>query len=85
MYLESLTDQQFNDLGERRQIEIIAEHCGGIGEKIRSAQSRKEAEKIAEDRCVELRKACFSALVQRALVQRTHEIIEQHWGTTQNQ
>jgi len=80
MYLESMTDQQFNDLGERRQIEIIADHCGGIEEKIRSAHSRKEAEMIAGETCGRFQESCFSALVQRALVERTNKIIELHWG-----
>jgi len=30
MFLESITNQQFIDLGQKRQLEILAEHCTGI-------------------------------------------------------
>jgi hypothetical protein len=79
MYLESLTDQEFQDLGQGRQVEILAEHCAGIEEKIRSARSREDAETIAETTCGKLQEACLSNLVQRALVRRTREIIDQYW------
>lgn len=82
MYLESMTDQQFNDLGERRQVEIIAGHCAGIGEKIRLARSREEAESAATRACSQLRELCFSSLVQRALEERTRELVELHWGAS---
>ena len=85
MYLESMTDQQFNDLGERRQVEVLAEHCAGIEEKIRSAHSRAEAETIADSTCGKLRDACFSTLVEHALVQRTRDLIEVHWGNAPTQ
>lgn len=85
MYLESMTDQQFNDLGERRQVEIIAGHCAGIEEKIRLARSREEAESAANQACSRLRASCFSSLVQRALEERTRELVELHWVTTRRQ
>ena len=81
MYLESITDQQFLSLGQQRQVEILAEHCADIEEKIRSAQSRTEAQTIADSTCGKLQEACLSNLVQRALVRRTREFIEQYWGS----
>ena len=82
MYLESITDQQFLDLGQQRQVEILAEHCAGIEEKIRSAESRKEAENIADITCGKLKEVCFSKLVQGALTRRTQDLVEEYWGST---
>jgi hypothetical protein len=80
MYLESLTDRQFQDLGQNQQVEMLAHHCAGIEEKIRSAQSREEAERAADVSCGRLQEACLSSLVQGALVRHTREIIDQYWG-----
>jgi hypothetical protein len=80
MYLESITDQQFTDLGQNRQLEILSEHCAGIEDRIRRAPSRKEAEAMTQQTCEELREACISELVQGALLRRTEEIVERHWG-----
>ena len=80
MYLESITDQQFADLGQKRQLEVLSEHCAGIEDRIRRARSRKEAEAITEQTCRKLREVCISKLVQGALVRRTQELVERHWG-----
>jgi hypothetical protein len=80
MYLESITDQQFADLGQKRQLEVLSEHCAGMEDRIRMAGSRKEAEAIKEQTCGKLRDVCISELVQGALVQRTQELVERYWG-----
>jgi hypothetical protein len=80
MYLESITDQQFADLGQKRQSEILQEQCSGIEDRIRLAHSRKEAEMIKEQSCGKLREVCISTLVQGALIRRTQELVERHWG-----
>ena len=80
MYLDSITDRQFLDLGQDRQIEILSEHCADIEEEIRSAHSREEAESAGRRACGKLQDACLSRLVERALVRRTGELIELYWG-----
>ena len=81
MFLESITDQQFLEIGRARQVEILTEHCANIEERIRTAQSRKEAEDVAERTCGKLQETCLSNLVQRAMARRTREFIEVYWGT----
>lgn len=85
MYLESITDQQFLDLGQERQVEIFARHCTGIENRIRQAHSRKEAEEIMGNACGKLQEECINTIVQGALVRRTHELVEQYWGTAEKE
>jgi hypothetical protein len=79
MYEESLTDQQFVGLDGERQSQIIAEHCLGIQERIRNAQSRHEAERVAAEACSKLEQECPGTMVRRALIQHIQKIVEQYW------
>ena len=80
MFLESTTDQQFLDLGQQRQVEILAEHCTGIDEEIRTAYSREDAKSRVSIACGKLHGVCDSKMIQGALVRRTRELVEQYWG-----
>ena len=80
MDLESITDQEFSDLGQQHRAEILTEHCAAIESRIQSARSRKDAEGIAARACDGLKEACVSGMVHRALLRRTRAIVMQYWG-----
>jgi hypothetical protein len=81
MFDESMTDQQFLGLGERRQREALAEHCAQIEERIRTAPSRLEAEVAAQRACDRFARDCPSSIVHKALPRRVWELVEQRWST----
>jgi hypothetical protein len=41
---ELINEQQFLQLNQMRQSELIAKHCSGMEERIRNARSKEEAE-----------------------------------------
>ena len=64
--------------GERRTA-LIAKLCAGAEERIRSATSRQEAERIAASACDELGGTCESTLVRRALTAKLETLIAERW------
>lgn len=80
MVEELLSEDGLSGLGRTRQKEVIADHCAEIENRIRSAGSREEAETIAGVACHQFESECSSDLVRRGLVQRVHQMVEQHWG-----
>jgi len=81
MFDESMTDQQFLGIGERRQREALAEHCAGIKKRIRTALSRLEAEDAAQRACDRFARDCSSSIVRKALARHVRELVEQRWRT----
>ena len=76
-----MIDERFLKLNQSQQSELIAKHCAGIERRNREAQSRKEAETIADDACGKFETECPSDMVRRGLVLRIREMVEQRWGT----
>jgi hypothetical protein len=81
MNKELLNENRFLQLNQDQQLELIAKHCAGIEKRIREAQSRKEAETIAEDVCGKFETECPSDVIRRGLVLCVREMVEQRWGT----
>ena len=77
---ELLNENRFIQLHPNQQLELITKHCAGIGDRIREAQSRKEAEAIAEEACGKFETECPSDILRRGLVLRVREMVEQRWG-----
>jgi hypothetical protein len=77
---ELLNDDRYLRLNQSQQMDLIAKHCAGIEKRIREAQSRKEAETIADDACGRFETECPSDMVRRGLVLRVREMVEQRWG-----
>ena len=77
---ELLNDDRFLKLNRSQQMELIAKHCVGIQERIQEAQSRREAETIAEEACGRFVTECPSDMIRRLLVLRVREMVEQRWG-----
>ena len=77
---ELLNDDRFLQLNHSQQMELIAKHCATIEMRIRGAQSRKEAETIAEEACGEFETECPSDMIRRGLVLRVREMVDQRWG-----
>jgi hypothetical protein len=78
---ELLNEDRFLLLNQSQQMELITKHCSGIEKRIREAQSRKEAEMIAEEACARFETECPSDMVRRGLVLRVRALVEQCWGT----
>ena len=78
---ELLSEDRFVQLNQNQQLELIAKHCVGIEERIRAAQSRKEAEIIGIEACGRFETECPSDILRRSLILRVREMVEQRWGT----
>ncbi len=81
MYLneELLTDERYIQLNGNRQAELIANHCGDIENRIRSAPSRLEAVRLKELACAKFEQECSSTLVRAALATHVGELISRYW------
>jgi len=81
MYLneELLTDERYMQLNGNRQSELIANHCGDIENRIRSAPSRLEAERLKELACTKFKQECQSMLVRTALTRYVEKLISRYW------
>ena len=78
---ELFSEDRFVQLNQNQQLDLIAKHCEGIEVRIREAQSRKEAETIAEEACGKFETECPSDILRRGLNLRVREMVEQRWGT----
>jgi hypothetical protein len=77
---ELLNEQQFLQLNQIRQSELIAEHCSGIEERIRDAQSKEEAELIASEACSKFESECTSSIVRIELAIYIHGKVTHYWN-----
>lgn len=77
---ELLNEQQFLQLGEKRQSLLLARHCTRIEDEIRGAVSRKDAERIANDACLKFNNDCSSTIVRTALHRHIQDLIDEYWG-----
>jgi hypothetical protein len=75
-----LNEQQFLQLGEERQLLLLAQHCIGIENAIRGAISRDGAERIADDACRRFNIDCSSTIVRGALRRYIQNMINEHWS-----
>jgi hypothetical protein len=76
---ELLTVDRFAQLKSSQQYDIIAKHCSEVEERIRTASSRCEAERVSANTCLQFHHECPSALVRDALTRRVGELISKHW------
>jgi hypothetical protein len=76
---ELFNEQQFLQLNQMQQSELITKHCSGVEERIRHAISREEAERIAGVACNKFKDECTSSIVRIALTQYIQMKISQYW------
>lgn len=67
-------------LSDRRQEELIKKYCQGIDERIRTAASKEEAERIVQDTCGGFDDACASDLVRAFLKQYVNDLFTKQWS-----
>jgi hypothetical protein len=77
---ELINEQQFLQLNQIRQSELIAKHCSGIEKRIRDARSKEEAEKITSKACSEFESECTSSIVRMALSQYLQAKVTHYWS-----
>jgi hypothetical protein len=77
---ELINEQQFLQLNQIRQSELITQHCSGIEERIRNARSKEEAEQIASKACGKFEDECKSNIVRMALAQYIQVKVTQYWS-----
>jgi hypothetical protein len=70
-------DQPMTD---HRQEDLIWQHCRGIDERIRSAQSKDEAQRLVEESCRHFEQSCESKVVSTFLKKYLHDLYEKEWG-----
>ncbi|MEX1277198.1 MAG: hypothetical protein WEB62_02875 [Bacteroidota bacterium] len=62
-----------------RQREAIGLHCAGLEERIKSAPTRLQAEKVLTEVCDGFDQACESSIVRTYLKQHAHKLLLQYW------
>jgi len=67
-------------LSDHRQEDLIREYCQGIDERIRSAASKEEADRIVQDACRAFDQACESDLVRGFLKQHVNDLFIRQWN-----
>ena len=77
---ELINEQQFLQLNQTRQSELIAKHCSGVEECIRVAQSKEEAERIVSKACSMFESECTSSIVRMALSQSLQAKVTHYWS-----
>ena len=65
---------------DHRQEKLIREYCRGIDERIRTAPSKEEAERIVQDACRAFDQACESDLVRDYLKQYVNDLFVRQWS-----
>ena len=76
---ELIDEQQFLQLNQTRQSDLIMKHCSGMEKRIRNARSKEEAEQIASKACSEFEEECTSSIVRMALAQYIQVKVFQYW------
>ena len=77
---ELINEQQFLQLNQVRQSELIGKHCSGIEQRIRDARSKEEAEQIASKACSKFENECTSSIVRVALAQYIQVKVMHYWN-----
>jgi hypothetical protein len=77
---ELINEQQFLQLNQIRQSELITKHCSGMEKRIRNARFKDEAEQIAGKVCSKFEDECTSSIVRMALAQYIQGKVTQYWG-----
>ena len=77
---ELVNEQQFLQLNQMLQSELIAKHCSGIEKLIRDAKSKEEAEQIANKACDKFESECASSIVRMALSQYLQAKVTHYWS-----
>jgi len=77
---ELINEQQFLQLNQTRQSELIAKHCSEIEERIRDAPSKEEAERIVSKACSKFESECTSSIVRMALSQSLQAKVMHYWS-----
>ncbi len=66
-------------LDQNLQNELISRHCSDALERIRTASSKSEAQRIVNEFCQKFDRECESNLVRRFLKQYVNSLLDQHW------
>ena len=81
---ELLNEQQFLQLNQTRQSDLIAKYCAGIEEQIRVSASRSEAESIAAAACKNFEGECSSSIIRNVLALHVQNLVNQYWRKEQH-
>ena len=76
---ELFSEDRFVRIGEDLQSELIARHCAEVEDRIRTASSRPDAERVSAEACSRFREECPSALLRNALTRRVEELVNKYW------
>jgi hypothetical protein len=64
----------------RRQEELVREFCGGINQRIRSARTREEAERIVQETCSRFDQSCESDVIRSFLKKHVIALCDDTWS-----
>ena len=60
-----------------KQLNVIKKHCGDISERIRACRTKKIADLLKDQICVELQKECPSEMVRNIMHNHVDKIIKE--------
>lgn len=61
------------------QVEWIAQYCGDIEARIRSAGSREKAAAIVAETCKSFESACMSGMIRTFMQRYVTELLDKYW------
>ena len=76
---ELLNEQQFLQLNQTRQSDLIAKYCAGIEEQIRGSSSRSDAESAAAAVCRKFERECSSSIIRNVLTLHLQNLVNRYW------
>ncbi len=77
---ELLSNDHFAFLNGDQQSDLLRKHCSVVEERIRTAPSRYDAERVAASTCIQFQQDCSSAMLRNALIHRVEDLLTIHWG-----
>ena len=80
MITDELTSPLFTTKPLQEQERILREYCSHLENKISSASSKADAERIAEESCNQLRKHCSSEILLGQMDGYVQQLIKKYWN-----
>ncbi len=69
----------FLKYGQGRQSILIRKYCAGVGERIRTAGSRLEAERLLAKYCLNFEEECSSEILRKELRNYLERLLRLYW------
>lgn len=80
MFDELVDESTFIRIPVQEQSELISHYCHDIKNKITGASTMAEAQRIADEHCLQFQQSCSSGVLRNAIIQYVQHLITQTWS-----